>query len=84
MRQLVWSHAAAKEFDDLGAETQESILGGLLDLLAHGRGDVTRLHGRLQGMHRLRVGRYRVRFTIEGADDFLVVRVRKRDEAYRD
>ncbi len=84
MRQIVWSHTAAKEFDELPAHLQEVIVLALARFAATGEGDVVRLQGKLHAFFRLRVGAYRVRFVPQGANDLLVLRVANRGEAYRE
>jgi len=55
---------------------------GILRFARTGAGDVTTLHGDLGGAFRLRVGDYRVLFTLR-EDTMRILGVRHRSEAYR-
>lgn len=55
---------------------------GILRFAQTGSGKVTALHGDMAGAFRLRLGDYRVLFTLEG-DAMRIFGVRHRSEAYR-
>ncbi len=82
-RQILWTPSGAKDFDRLPAEVQEQIYDGLYHLVQTGSGDLQHLAGAHGVEWRLRVGDYRVRFTLYDGS-LLVLRARKRGEAYRD
>jgi mRNA interferase RelE/StbE len=63
-------------------ETAFRILVALTEYGNSGAGDVKVLSGQWQGHFRLRVGDYRVIFTITD-DEITVIRVRHRSESYR-
>lgn len=76
MKTIVFTHAAAKDFDVLPRQAQEQVLEGLIDYAATGHGDVKALKGR--NGFRLRVGRYRVIFT-DDAVTILAIHIGKRE-----
>ncbi len=76
MRTIVFTHAAAKDFDALPQQAQEQVMGGLTSYAATGHGDVKALKGR-EG-YRLRIGRYRVIFT-DDAITILAIYIGKRE-----
>jgi mRNA-degrading endonuclease RelE of RelBE toxin-antitoxin system len=49
---------------------------------ASGNGDVKALHGRLSGRYRLRVGKWRVLFSLDQPGNVLVVDIDNRGQAY--
>jgi mRNA interferase RelE/StbE len=68
----------------LGRPVAARVVEGLEDLAATGRGDVRRVRG-TEDEWRLRVGDWRIRFRyVSGTSVLEVLRVRRRDEAYRD
>ena len=58
------------------------IFDGILRFARTGSGDVTALHGEMSGAFRLRLGDYRVLFTLRGGS-MRIFGVRHRSEAYR-
>lgn len=77
--------AAAKEYRGLSETIQQRVLEALLHLeqepIPHG---AKSLSGQLQGLHRIRVGDYRIVYQIDDADHTVsVVRIRPRGRAYR-
>ena len=72
---------AIKDLADLPARVQTRILAKIEALRVDLRGDVKRLTN-FSLEYRLRVGKYRVLFEIEG-EEVLIYRVRRRSEAYR-
>ena len=78
-----WSHVAAGDLDRLDSVVAERILGALDRLAIEGEGDVRRLVGIDPPEHRLRVGKWRVRFQFNYATETLyILHVFRRDEAY--
>lgn len=64
MKQIAFTHAAAKQLDALPEQPRTAVLTALDDLAIHGRGDIKALKGR--DGYRLRVGQYRVIFDDDG------------------
>jgi len=60
MKTIIFTDAAAKEFDLVPARDRETIFDALSDYLITGEGDVLRLSGRPG--YRMRVGAYRIVF----------------------
>ena len=58
------------------------IFDGILHYARNGTGDVEPLHGEMAGSFRLRIGDYRVLFTL-AQDSLRIFGVRHRSEAYR-
>jgi mRNA-degrading endonuclease RelE of RelBE toxin-antitoxin system len=59
------SKAAEQQLRDLNHETQQPLLVALMRLRDMGEGDIAYLKGNLAGYLRLRVGQFRVVFTLE-------------------
>ena len=76
MKTIVFTHAAARDFDELPAEPRAAVSGALIEYATTGRGDIKRLKGR-DGF-RLRVGRYRVLFD-ENKTTILAIYIGKRE-----
>ncbi|MBL8231346.1 MAG: type II toxin-antitoxin system RelE/ParE family toxin [Bryobacterales bacterium] len=79
---FVWPESARAELRGIGRETAVRILHVLTDYGATGAGDVKALAGEWQGHFRLRVGDYRVIFTIS-SEEITIIRVRHRSDVYR-
>ena len=79
---FIWPEAARGELRAIDRESAIRILRGLADFGDSGEGDVKALAGEWQGYFRLRVGEYRVMFTMIPGE-ITVVRVRHRSAAYR-
>lgn len=62
--------------------TAMRIFEGILRYARTGTGDVSALHGEMAGAFRLRLGDYRVLFTVQD-DTLRIFGVRHRSEAYR-
>jgi mRNA-degrading endonuclease RelE of RelBE toxin-antitoxin system len=60
----------------------ERIMRALETLAESGRGDVKALKGALKGHYRLRVGKWRAFFCIEGQNGIVVIDVDNRGQAY--
>lgn len=76
MKTIIFTTAAAKDFDSLPVDAREQVEQALTTYAISGRGDVKRLAGR--SGFRLRVGRYRVLFA-EDAITILAVYIGKRE-----
>jgi mRNA interferase RelE/StbE len=66
----------------LDQPTAMRLFDGILRFARTGSGDVNALHGEMAGAFRLRLGNYRVLFTLED-DAMRILGVRHRSEAYR-
>jgi len=79
---FIWPESARNELRAVERQTAIRILHALTEYGDSGAGDVKMLTGQWQGYFRLRVGDYRVIFTIT-KDETTVIRVRHRSESYR-
>jgi mRNA interferase RelE/StbE len=79
---FTWPESARDELRAIERQTALRILHALTEYGDSGSGDVRTLTGEWQRHFRLRVGDYRVIFTIL-KDEITVMRVRHRSEAYR-
>jgi len=77
-----WLDEAKADVRTLDRPTAMRIFEGVLRFAQTGSGDVTALHGDMAGAFRLRLGDYRVLFTL-GQDTMRIFGVRHRSEAYR-
>ncbi len=83
--QVIWTHSAAKEFDDLPAGVRSRVDEAIYELAMLWHGDVKRLQGLRGTEYRLRVGEYRVRFALpDGTSEMVLLHVRPRGSAYKD
>lgn len=79
---IEWLEEAKSDVRSLDQPTAMRLFEGILRFARTGSGDVTALHGDMAGAFRLRLGDYRVLFTLhEGA--MRIFGVRHRSEAYR-
>jgi mRNA interferase RelE/StbE len=76
MKTIIFTHAAAKDFDALPQDGRQQVENGLIRYATTGEGDVKQLSGR-EGF-RLRIGRYRVLFD-EDQKTIVAVYVGKRE-----
>jgi mRNA interferase RelE/StbE len=76
VKTIVFTSAAAKEFDSLPDPDREQVDDALCIYAVSGHGDVKRLSGRPE--YRLRIGRYRVIFA-EDQTTILAIYVGKRE-----
>jgi mRNA-degrading endonuclease RelE of RelBE toxin-antitoxin system len=81
-RRIIIGPPAQKELRLIDRETAIRILEALTRLVFLGGGDVKGLQGYDPAEYRLRVGEYRVRYRQVG-EQFHVVAIRKRSDAYR-
>lgn len=77
-----WRDQARADVRRLDRATAMRIFEGVLHFARTGGGDLASLHGDYAGSLRLRLGDYRVLFTIEH-DTMSIFGVRHRSEAYR-
>jgi mRNA interferase RelE/StbE len=75
------SKAAQQQLRDLNQELQQQLLVALLRLRDTGEGDIAYLKGNLAGFLRLRVGQFRVVFTLEQRV-LIVDRIGNRKDVY--
>jgi mRNA interferase RelE/StbE len=79
---IEWLDEAKADVRAVDQPTAMRLFEGILRFARTGAGDVTTLHGDLAGAFRLRLGDYRVLFTLQ--DDVMrIFGVRHRSEAYR-
>jgi mRNA interferase RelE/StbE len=79
---IFWSERARAEVRGLERETAMRIFAALLRFAETGEGDIKKLQGPSDDL-RLRVGDYRVRFTVESNSELRIHSVRHRKDAYR-
>ena len=79
---IEWLDEARADVRTLDRSTAMRIFEGAFRFARTGGGDVSALHGDLAGAFRLRLGDYRVLFTLEG-ESMRIFGVRHRSEAYR-
>lgn len=79
---IEWTEEAKGDVRALDRTMAMRLFEGVLRFARSGSGDVTALHGDMAGAFRLRLGDYRVLFTLED-DAMRIFGVRHRSEAYR-
>lgn len=79
---IEWLDEAKADVRVLDQATAMRLFEGILRFAQTGSGKVTALHGEMAGAFRLRLGDYRVLFTLE-EDAMRIFGVRHRSEAYR-
>ena len=79
---IEWLDEAKADVRALYRPTAIRLFEGILHFARTGSGDVSALHGDMAGAFRLRLGDYRVLFTLEG-NAMHLFGVRHRSEAYR-
>ncbi len=79
---IEWLEEAKPDVRSLDRATAMRLFGGILHFARTGSGDVTALHGDMAGSFRLRLGDYRVLFTLE-QNSMRIFGVRHRSQAYR-
>lgn len=80
-RRVAWTRPAQHDLERLDRQTLQRITDAVMRFAATGHGDVRRLHGQ-RDEWRLRVGDWRVRFTLR-EHNIVVLRVLPRGSAYR-
>ena len=79
---FVWPDSARSELRCVDRESAMRILLALTRYGESGEGDIKALSGDWDGYYRLRVGDFRVIFTI-ASEGIVIVRVRHRSDVYR-
>jgi mRNA interferase RelE/StbE len=79
---FIWPESARAELRGIDREMAMRILLGLNKYGESGEGDVKALAGEWLGYFRLRVGDYRVIFSI-APDEITILRIRHRSDVYR-
>jgi mRNA interferase RelE/StbE len=79
---IEWLDEAKAGVRALDRATAMRLFDGVLRFALTGSGDVKALQGDMAGARRLRLGDYRVLFTLEG-DTMRIFRIRHRSAAYR-
>jgi mRNA interferase RelE/StbE len=82
VRKIAWSERARTDIRRLDRDTAMRIFTTLHRFAETGEDDIRKLQGG-SGELRLRVGDYRVRFTVEPDDTLRIHSVRHRKKAYR-
>jgi mRNA-degrading endonuclease RelE of RelBE toxin-antitoxin system len=82
MAAVVLTKSAAKDIESLPAVVQARVAAKIVDLRAYpDTNGVKALKGALKGRYRVRVGSYRILFTVSGTT-LTIVAVEDRKEAY--
>lgn len=79
---ITWQDPACVDVRRLDRTTAMRMFEGVLHFASTGSGDLTSLHGDFAGSLRLRLGDYRVPFSLNG-NTMSIFGVRHRNEAYR-
>jgi mRNA-degrading endonuclease RelE of RelBE toxin-antitoxin system len=79
---IEWLDEAKADVRVLDQPTAMRLFEGILRFARTGSGDISALHGKMAGAFRLRLGGYRVLFTLEG-EAMRIFGVRHRSDAYR-
>ena len=86
-RSVVWTRPALKDFERPDRSTRERINNAIDDFAETDAGDVRRLVNVHPPRYRLRVGNWRILFTLEHPQHqsgvLVILRVPQRDKAYR-
>jgi mRNA interferase RelE/StbE len=81
-RLLVYRPAAQRELERLDRVDAGRVIQALEAFASSGRGDVKALKGALKGRYRLRVGKWRIFFSLDQAGAIVVVHIDNRGQAY--
>ena len=81
-RLLIYKPAAQRELAHIDRSEAKRIIAALGAFAASGRGDVKALKGALKGRYRLRIGKWRVFFSLDQPGKVVVTAVDNRGEAY--
>jgi mRNA interferase RelE/StbE len=81
-RRLVYRPAAQRELARMDRSDTARILRALEAFAASGHGDVKALKGALKGRYRLRIGKWRVFFSLDRPGNVVVSDVDNRGQAY--
>jgi len=82
VRRVLWEPRARKSLARLDERTGRLIVTAMQAFAETGRGDVVKLKGKLTGKYRLRVGKWRAMYRVDG-DLIRVIDVDDRGTAYR-
>ena len=81
-RLLTYKSAALRELERIDRSDAERIVRSLETFATTGRGDVKALKGALRGRYRLRVGKWRIFFSLDLPGRVVVTDVDNRGQAY--
>ena len=81
-RLLVYKPAAQRELNRMDRFDAERVVRALEGFAATGLGDVKALKGALKGRYRLRVGKWRIFFSLHQPGSVIVIDVDNRGQAY--
>jgi mRNA interferase RelE/StbE len=81
-RILVYKPAAQRELVRMDRSDAKRIIQALDAFAADGRGDIKALKGALKGRYRLRIGKWRVFFSLDQPGNVVVADVDNRGQAY--
>ena len=81
-RLLVYRPAAHRELNRMDRFDAERIIHALEAFAASGLGDIKALKGALKGRYRLRVGKWRIFFSLDQPGSVVVIDVDNRGQAY--
>jgi mRNA interferase RelE/StbE len=81
-RILVYKPAAQRELVRMDRSDAKRIIQALEAFAADGRGDIKALKGALKGRYRLRIGKWRVFFSLDQPGNVVVADVDNRGQAY--
>jgi len=81
-RLLVYKPAAQRELAHVDRSDAKRIVHALEAFAADGRGDVKALKGALKGRYRLRIGKWRVFFSLDRPGNVVVTDMDNRGQAY--
>ena len=81
-RLLVYRPAAQRELNRMDRTDAERIIRALEGFAAAGLGDVKALKGALKGRYRLRVGKWRIFFSLDQPGSIVVTDIDNRGQAY--
>ena len=81
-RFLVYKPAAQRELAHMDRSDAKRIVHALEAFADSGRGDVKALKGALKGRYRLRIGKWRVFFSLHQSGNVVVTDVDNRGQAY--
>lgn len=81
-RSLLYRPAAQRKLTRMERSDAQRVIRALEVFAASGGGDVKALHGPLRGRYRLRVGKWRVLFSLDQSANVVVIDVDNRGQAY--
>jgi len=78
---LLYKSSVGRDLKKIDSKDKDRLLGEIKTLLSENPRVGEPLHGEFQGLFRLRIGDYRVVYTLAG-ENVLVLRIRHRKKAY--